>query len=138
MLNHIVLMGRLVRDPELRRTRNDVPVASCRMAVNRPGSEKADFIDIEAWRGTADFLMKYFEKGQPLVVSGRLRIEEWTAEGGQKRYSAKVVADSCYFAGGRAGSRERADESTEASMAAAAAQQGAFQELDGEDGELPF
>ena len=138
MLNHIVLMGRLVRDPELRRPRNDVPVASCRMAVNRPGSGKADFIDVEAWRSTAEFLMKYFEKGQQLVVSGRLRIEEWTGDGGQKRYSAKVVAENLYFAGGRAGSRERADESTEASMAAPAAQQGAFQELDGEDGELPF
>lgn len=132
MLNHIVLLGRLTKDPELRRTRNDVPVANCRMAVNRPGSDKADFIEVEAWRATAEFLMKYFEKGQQLVVSGRLRIEEWTGDDGRKRYTAKVVAENCYFAGGK-------PERQEVSLEAAQEQNSAFKELrDDDDGELPF
>ena len=103
MLNHIVLMGRLVRDPELRRTQAGVPVASFRIAVDRDfgnretGEREADFIDIVAWRGTGEFVSKYFAKGRMAVVSGRLQMRNWTDNNGQKRISAEVVAENVYF-----------------------------------------
>ena len=104
MLNHIVLMGRLTRDPELRRTGSGVAVASFRLAVDRDfGSKDAgaeretDFIDIVAWRNTAEFVSKYFAKGRMAVVSGRLQMRNWTDKDGNKRTSAEVVADNCYF-----------------------------------------
>ena len=102
MLNHIVLMGRLTRDPELRRTPNGVPVASFAMAVDRDFSggaeKKTDFIDVIAWRGTAEFASKYFLKGRMAVVSGSLQMREWTDKAGNTRRSAEVVADNIYFA----------------------------------------
>lgn len=103
MLNHIVLMGRLVRDPELRRTQSGVPVTSFRIAVDRDfanqqtGEREADFIDIVAWRSTAEFVSKYFAKGRMAVVAGRLQMRSWTDNNGQKRISAEVVADNVYF-----------------------------------------
>ncbi len=103
MLNHIVLMGRLTRDPELRHTSNGVPVASFRLAVDRDfasketGERTADFIDIVAWRSTAEFVSKYFAKGRMAVVSGRLQMRDWTDKDGNKRTSAEVVADNVYF-----------------------------------------
>lgn len=103
MLNHIVLMGRLVRDPELRRTQSGVAVASFRLAVDRDfanqqtGEREADFIDIVAWRSTAEFVSKYFSKGRMAVVSGRLQMRNWTDNNGQKRISAEVVAENVYF-----------------------------------------
>lgn len=103
MLNHIVLMGRLTRDPELRRTGSGVAVASFTLAVERDfgnketGEKEADFIDIVAWRNTAEFISKYFSKGRVAVVSGRLQIRGWTDKDGNKRKTAEVVADSCYF-----------------------------------------
>lgn len=103
MLNHIVLMGRLTRDPELRRTGTGLAVASFTLAVDRDfqskeSSEKAvDFIDIVAWRNTAEFVSKYFSKGRMAVVSGRLQIRSWTDKEGGKRRSAEVVADNVYF-----------------------------------------
>jgi len=103
MLNHIVLMGRLVRDPELRRTQSGVAVVSFRIAVDRDfgtkedGSKETDFIDIVAWRNTAEFVSKYFSKGRMAVVSGRLQMRSWTDNNGQKRVSAEVVADNVYF-----------------------------------------
>ena len=109
MLNHIVLMGRLVRDPELRQTQSGVSVVSFRIAVDRDfqsrdSSEKqADFIDIVAWRNTAEFVSKYFTKGRMAVVSGRLQIREWTDRDGGKRYSAEVVADNVYFGDSKPG-----------------------------------
>ena len=98
MLNHIVLMGRLTRDPELRRTGSGVAVASFSLAVDRDyaaqGAEKeTDFVDIVAWRNTAEFVSKYFTKGRMAVVSGRLQIRNWTDKEGNKRRSAEVVAD---------------------------------------------
>lgn len=102
MLNHIVLMGRLTRDPELRRTPNGVPVASFAMAVDRDFSsgaeKKTDFIDVIAWRGTAEFVSKYFLKGRMAVVSGRLQIREYTDKDGKSRTTAEVLAGSVYFA----------------------------------------
>ena len=103
MLNHIVIMGRLVRDPELRRTGSGVAVASFRVAVDRDfapkdgGERKADFIDCVAWRQTGEFVSKYFTKGSMAVVSGRLQIRSWTDKDGNKRRSAEVVADNVYF-----------------------------------------
>ena len=103
MLNHITLMGRLVRDPELRRTGSGVAVASFRIAVDRDfapkdgGERKADFIDCVAWRQTGEFISKFFPKGRMIVVSGRLQIRSWTDKDGNKRRTAEVVADNCYF-----------------------------------------
>lgn len=103
MLNHIVLMGRLTRDPELRRTGTGVAVASFSLAVDRDfgsratGEKETDFIDIVAWRNTAEFVSKYFTKGRMAVVSGRLQIRNWTDKEGNKRRSAEVIADNIYF-----------------------------------------
>ena len=103
MLNHIVLMGRLTRDPELRRTQSGLPVASFSLAVDRDftprdgGEKQTDFIDIVAWRNTAEFVSKYFSKGSMAVVSGRLQIRDWQDNNGNKRRSAEVVADNVYF-----------------------------------------
>ena len=102
MLNHIVLMGRLTRDPELRRTGSGVAVASFTLAVDRDfasqgGEKETDFVDIVAWRSTAEFVSKYFSKGRMAVVSGRLQIRNWQDKEGNKRRSAEVVADNVYF-----------------------------------------
>ena len=102
MLNHIVLMGGLTRDPELRRTGSGVAVASFTLAVDRDyaaqGAEKeTDFVDIVAWRNTAEFVSKYFAKGRMAVVTGRLQIRNWQDKEGNKRRSAEVVADNVYF-----------------------------------------
>ena len=107
MLNHITIMGRLTRDPELRRTGSGVAVASFTVAVdrdfgNREGGEKeTDFIDCVAWRQTGEFVSKYFTKGRMAVVSGRLQIRGWTDKDGNKRRSAEVVADNVYFGDSR-------------------------------------
>ena len=102
MLNHITIMGRLTRDPELRRTGSGVAVASFTVAVDRDmapqGQEKeTDFIDCVAWRQTGEFVSKYFTKGRMIVVSGRLQIRSWNDKDGNKRRTAEVVADNCYF-----------------------------------------
>ena len=103
MLNHITLMGRLVRDPELRRTGTGVAVASFTLAVDRDfggrdgGERETDFIDCVAWRQTGEFVSKYFTKGRMAVVSGRLQIRSWTDKDGNKRRTAEVVADNVYF-----------------------------------------
>ena len=102
MLNRIVLMGRLTRDPELRKTQSDTPVCSFSLAVDRDykkdGEKKeTDFIDIVAWRATAEFVSKFFTKGRMAVVEGRLQIRDWTDKEGNKRRSAEVVADNVYF-----------------------------------------
>ena len=103
MLNHITIMGRLVRDPELRRTGTGIAVASFTVAVDRDfsgregGERETDFIDCVAWRQTGEFVSKYFTKGRMIVVSGRLQIRSWTDKDGNKRRTAEVVADNCYF-----------------------------------------
>lgn len=104
MLNHITIMGRLTRDPELRRTGNGIAVASFCVAVDRDfgskdgGEKETDFIDCVAWRQTGEFVSKYFKKGKMIVVSGRLQIRSWTDNEGRKRRNSEVVADNCYFA----------------------------------------
>jgi single-strand DNA-binding protein len=102
MLNKIILMGRLTRDPELRRTGSGTAVASFTLAVDRDfksqsGEKETDFIDIVAWRNTAEFVSKYFTKGRMAVVEGRLQIRDWTDKDGSKRRTAEVVADNVYF-----------------------------------------
>ena len=103
MLNHITIMGRLTRDPELRRTGSGIAVTSFSLAVERDfgknenGEKETDFIDCVAWRQTGEFVSKYFTKGRMAVVSGRLQIRSWTDKDGNKRRTAEVVADNVYF-----------------------------------------
>ena len=102
MLNKIILMGRLTRDPELRRTGSGTAVASFSLAVDRDfkaqnGEKETDFVDIVAWRNTAEFVSEYFTKGRMAVVEGRLQIRDWTDKDGNKRRTAEVVADNVYF-----------------------------------------
>ena len=107
MLNHIVIMGRLGRDPELRHTQSGTPVASFTLAVDRDfkdkntGERATDWIDVVAWRGTGEFVSRYFAKGRMAVVEGRLQMRDWTDKDGNRRTSAEVVADNVYFADSR-------------------------------------
>ena len=106
MLNRIILMGRLTRDPELRRTSSGTAVTSFSLAVDRDfksqsGEKETDFIDIVAWRNTAEFVSKYFTKGRMAVVEGRLQIHDWKDKDGNNRHSAEVVADNIYFGDSR-------------------------------------
>ena len=104
MLNHITIMGRFVRDPELRRTGSGIAVASFTLAVDRDfkassgGEKEVDFIDCVAWRQTGEFVSKYFTRGRMAVVSGKLQIRSWTDKDGNKRRTAEVIADNVYFA----------------------------------------
>jgi len=103
MLNSIEVMGRLTRDPELRQTQSQIPVASFTLAVDRDyggrdgGEKQTDFIDCVAWRQTAEFISKYFFKGSMAVVSGRLQMRDWTDRDGNKRRSAEIVVENIYF-----------------------------------------
>ena len=107
MLNHITIMGRLARDPELRRTGSGIAVASFTVGVERDfgsgddGKKEMDWIDCVAWRQTGEFVSKYFRKGNMIVVSGRLQIRGWTDKDGNKRKTAEVVANNCYFGGSK-------------------------------------
>lgn len=107
MLNHITVMGRLTRDPEFRRIGSGIAVASFTVAVDRDiankesGERETDFIDCVAWRGTGEFVSKYFSKGSMAVVSGRLQIRSWTDKDGNKRRTAEIVADNVYFGGAK-------------------------------------
>ena len=150
MLNHIIIMGRLTRDPELRRTGSGVAVASFTVAVDRDfgsregGEKETDFIDCVAWRQTGEFVSKYFTKGRMAVVSGRLQIRSWTDKDGNKRRTAEVIADNVYF-----GDSKRDGEGTGAysapasnfgsySAPAASAPASDFAMLDDSDAQLPF
>lgn len=102
MLNTITIMGRMTRDPELRRTESGIAVASFTLACERDyapqgGEKETDFIDVVCWRNTAEFVEKYFTKGRMAVVSGRLQIRGWTDREGNKRRSAEILADRVYF-----------------------------------------
>ena len=134
MLNKIILMGRLTRDPELRKTGNGTAVTSFTLAVDRDykpqdGERETDFIDIVAWRGTGEFVSKYFTKGRMAVVEGRLQVRDWKDKDGAKRRSTEVIADSVYF-----GDSKKVSESD-----TTAEPSGEIRELpDEEKGELPF
>ena len=162
MLNHITIMGRLTRDPELRRTGSGIAVTSFSLAVDRDfapkdgGERGCDFIDCVAWRQTGEFVSKYFQKGSMAVVSGRLQIRDWTDKEGNKRRTAEVVADNVYF-----GSSKRDNDSDRSSYggntyggnnsysapasnnyggynAPASAPASDFAMLDDDDAQLPF
>ena len=146
MLNHIPIMGRLVRDPELRRTGSGTAVANFTVAVDRDftgsdGTKETDFIDCVAWRQTGEFVAKYFPKGALIAVSGRLQIRGWTDKDGNKRKTAEIVADNCYF-----GSNKK-DDSGESggytgfvpnNVAQPTAPAQDFAMLDDDDAQLPF
>ena len=166
MLNRIILMGRLTRDPELRRTQTGTPVASFSLAVDRDfkdkstGERSTDFIDVVAWRQTAEFVSRYFTKGRMAVVEGRLQIRDWTDKDGNKRRAAEVIAENVYFgdskrdsdggsystgygnapggyaAGGYAPSGYSAPAAPSGYGAAPMSDQ--YAELSDDDGELPF
>ena len=131
MLNKIIVMCRLVRDPELRRTNSGTAVASFTIACDRDfksdgGEREADFIECVAWRNTAEFVSKYFTKGRMAVVSGRLQTRNWTSKEGNKRKATEIVAESVYFG-----------DSKREELQSYAAPQESFAELP-DDGEIPF
>jgi len=146
-MNQIVIMGRLTRDPELRHTPNGVAVASFSVAVDRGytpkdgGEKQTDFIDVVAWRNTAEFVSKYFVKGQMAAVSGRLQIRDWTDKDGNKRRSAEVVADNIYFTESKK-SREASfgpvDTKDDYPSFGSPVESSDFAELAIDDGDLPF
>ena len=151
MLNRIIIMGRLVRDPELRRTQSGTPVTSFTLAVDRDfknqstGEKDTDFIDVVAWRSTAEFVCQYFAKGRMAVAEGRLQIREWKDQNGNNRRSAEVVADNIYFGDSKRDGGASGYDSAPSSYSAPAggsysAPSGgsAFAEIDEQDGELPF
>ncbi len=155
MLNHITIMGRLTRDPELRRTGSGVAVASFTLAVDRDfasgnsDKKETDFIECVAWRNTGEFVSKYFTKGRMAVVSGRLQIRSWTDKEGNKRRTAEVVAENVYFADSKSetASASRQENSymppaygasTYAAPGYGAPPASDFAMLEGDDGELPF
>ncbi len=155
MLNRIVLQGRMTRDPELRYTQSQTPVASFRLAVDRDfidrntNNRETDFIDCVAWRGTAEFASKYFAKGSMAVVSGRLQMRDWTDRDNNKRTAAEVVVDSIYFCekksdqgGGQRSYQPAPAPGPAGSYSDPAFGGSAFSDLDDDDdlnsGELPF
>ncbi len=155
MLNHIVIMGRLVADPELRTTPGGVTVATIRLAVDRDfknkqtGERETDFINVVAWRQTAEFVSRYFAKGRMAVVEGRLQIRQYTDKEGNKRTAAEVVADNVYFGDSRRDGESGGSYSPSAYAAPAQRQQPSagyempagedqFAELADDDGDLPF
>ena len=145
MLNHIIIMGRLTRDPELRRTGSGIAVASFTLAVDRDfsardgGERETDFIDCVAWRQTGEFVSKYFQKGRMAVVSGRLQIRSWTDKDGNKRRTAEVVADNVYFGDSRReGDGVPAAGSFGGYSAPASAPASDFAMLEDDDAQLPF
>ena len=141
MLNHITIMGRLTRDPEMRSTQSGVAVASFTLAVDRDfggkdgGEKQTDFIDCTAWRHTAEFVSKYFSKGRMAVVSGRLQIDNYTDNDGNKRKAAKVIADNIYFGDSKKDSTTGSQSDEAASFTPAPS---GFVPVEVDDGELPF
>ena len=148
MLNHIVIMGRLTRDPELRRTGTGVAVTSFTVAVDRDfgksenGEKETDFIDCVAWRQTGEFVSKYFTKGRMAVVSGRLQIRSWTDKDGNKRRTAEVIADNVYFGDSKRDGDTAGGYSAPAGSfggySAPAAPASDFAMLEDDDAQLPF
>lgn len=148
MLNHITIMGRLTRDPELRRTGSGVAVANFTVAVDRDytgkdgGEKETDFIECVAWRQAGEFVSKYFTKGRMIVVSGRLQVRKWKNKDGENRYTTEVVADNCYFGDSK---REESNSNSYGGGYAAPAlpeypssPASDFAMLDDDDAQLPF
>ena len=141
MLNHIVIMGRLTKDPELRRTQIGTAVASFTLAVDRDfanketGERETDFIECVAWRGTGEFVSKHFGKGRMAVVSGRLQIRGWTDKDGNKRRTAEILADNVYF--GDSKKEQTAEPTGFIPTEPTSYAQNDFSVLDGDDNALP-
>lgn len=143
MLNKVFIMGRLTRDPELRRTQNGTAVAGFALAVDRDyknadGTKETDFIEVVAWRSSAEFVSKYFTKGRMAIVEGRLQIRDWTDKDGNKRRSAEVIADNVYF-----GDSKKEGDSSGGYKAAGKAvdvepDTEDFAEVEDDDSDLPF
>ena len=139
MLNKVILMGRLTADPELKHTPSNVAVCSFSLAVNRSfNKDETDFFDIVAWRNTAEFVSKYFTKGQQMALSGRLQTRTWEDRNGSKRKTVEVVADEVFFADSKR-ERGQATPAREEALPFDFGDAGAFSEIDDEDsGNLPF
>ena len=130
MLNRCIIMGRLTRDPELRRTQSDVAVASFTLACERDfkdknGDKAVDFIDVTAWRSTAEFVSRYFTKGRMAVAEGRLQIRTWEDNEGNRRRAAEILAENVYFADSRKDAGEQAET-------------GGVRDVPADEGDLPF
>ena len=151
MLNKIILMGRLTRDPEMRRTASGTAVTSFTLACDRDyksddGKRETDFIDCVAWRNEAEFVSKYFTKGRMAIVEGRLQLRDWTARDGGTRRSAEVLVANTYFGDSKrsesdtpsADQQARNRENLANKMAEQLGGQSDFKEIGDEDGELPF
>ena len=141
MLNKIIIMGRLTRDPELRRTGSGTAVTSFSLACDRDfksqsGEKETDFIEVVAWKNAAEFVSKYFSKGRMAVVDGRLQIRDWTDKAGNKRTTAEVVADNVYFADSKRS--ESNDNQKENFNALSGRLSDDFVPISEEDGEIPF
>lgn len=140
MLNIVTILGRLVRDPELRHTNSGKSVCSFTMAVDRDfkngnGEKEVDFIDCVAWGNTADFVSRYAEKGRLLIASGRLQIREWTDKEGNKRRNAEVITSNVYFGDSK---KKITQEEQAANFEQPTGDVAGFVEIDSADGELPF
>ena len=135
MLNKIIVMGRLTKDPELRRTGNGTAVTSFTIACDRDfGDKETDFLECVAWKNTAEFVDKYFSKGRMAVVAGRLQIRGWTDKDGNKRKTAEIVADNVYFGD----SKTESTQGDYVGFAKAETVPGNFEQITTEDEGLPF
>ena len=133
MLNNVVIMGRLTRDPELRRTQSGTAVTSFTMAVDRDfksqsGEKETDFIDVVAWRNTGEFAAKYLAKGRMAAVEGRIQVRDWQDKDGNKRKTTEVVADNVYFADSKRDSKPQESRTVDDQE---------FDEIE-DDGDFPF
>lgn len=142
MLNHITLMGRLVRDPELRRTQQGTAVTSFAIACeddfkNADGSKNTVFIDCVAWRNTAEYIAKYFGKGRMMVVSGRLTIREWTDRNDNKRKTAEIIVENAYFGDSRPAEGNSSPEGY-STVSPVNVEADAYYELTDDDENLPY
>ncbi len=140
MLNRVIEMGRLTRDPELRYTQSQVPVVSFSIAVDRDykdqsGDRRADFFEVTAWRSSAEFVSKYFSKGKMIIVEGKLRLDQYTTQEGEKRSKVYILADNVRFGDSKKSENDNRDPSD---IDGPEPGEGSFQEIENEDGELPF
>ena len=143
MLNHITLAGRLVRNPELRRTQNGTAVASFTLACerdfkNESGDREVDFIDCVAWRKTAELVSGYFTKGRMAIVSGRMQIRGWTDKDGNRRKSAEILVDNIYFGDSKPQAEDAATEATGAEPLTYGTDKERYSEIAEDDDQLPF
>ena len=143
MLNKVVIMGRFTKDPELRRTGSGTAVTSFSLACDRDfksqsGEKETDFIEVVAWKNTAEFVSKYFSKGRMAVVDGRLQIRDWTDKDGGKRRSAEVIAENVYFGDSKHEGQSQSQNTGTTYAAPPPGGNNDFAEIGEEDGELPF